>query len=396
LQVSKMPKTLLVSRSVPPGASGSSVIIGNLARQFSRDEMVIVGAWFVDSPPVEWRAEWPRLIYATINPADGWRGGRLIRWGQFPWLLLRSLWACLWNRCEVILGVYPDEIYLFTAYLVSVISGKPLYLYFHNTYLEHGRGAIMAEWLQPRAFKRARHTFVMSKAMQALYTRYYPDLVCSPLVHTYNETPPDPQRLPSLSAVGSPLRLVLSGSVNASNEGAVQHLAAAIKRLPDAELWIYSKTNTHYLKQLGVDLDNSQFHLTTVSRDTLIAELQKADILFLPHGFSDREGVEEIETIFPTRTIEYLIAGRPILAHMPDRCFIADFLREHQCALVVTDPDPEVLKAAVDRLTTDVALREQLVHNAVRAAGQFYAPVVARHLRETIQENAVKVVSRVT
>lgn len=389
-------KILLVSRSVPPGASGSSVIIGNLARQFTRDEMVVVGAWFMESPPVEWRAEWPKLIYATINPPDGWRGLRFIRWAQFPWLLVRAWWALVMNRCDVILGVYPDEIYLFAAYVLSVITGKPLYLYFHNTYLEHARGNIMAGWLQPRAFKRARHMFVMSKAMQALYRRYYPDIVCTPLVHSYNENPPEMSSLPSTETVGSPLRIVLSGSVNASNEGAVEHMAGAIRALPDTELWIYSKTNTGYLKRMGVDVDSPQFHLTTVSRDTLIEELQKADILFLPHGFGERESQEEIETIFPTRTIEYLIAGRPILAHAPDKCFISDFLREHDCALLVTEPSAEAVQAAIEQLKNDAALRRRLVQNAVRAAQQFYAPVVAAHLRGVIQESDLVVASEVS
>jgi len=251
----------------------------------------------------------------------------------------------------------------------------------------------MAGWLQPRVFKHARHVFVMSKAMQKLYQRYYPDLVCSPLTHSFNETPPDLQNLPSPTSVGKPLRLALSGGVNASNEVAVEHMAAAVKSLSDVELTIYTRTNEGYLKRLGVEGD--AFHLATVSRDHLIAELQKADILFLPHGFSERESAEEIETIFPTRTIEYLIAGRPILAHVPENCFIGDFLREHDCALIVTDPNPAALQEAILRLKTDAALRGQLVGNAVRAARQFHAPVVAQQLRDVLQSNRVKLASEV-
>jgi glycosyltransferase involved in cell wall biosynthesis len=390
----KTPKILLISRSVPPGVSGSSVIIGNLAQQFNPDEMVIVGSWFANSPIVEWQANWPKIIYATITPPDGWRGGRMLRWAQFPWLLLRIWWVCLWQHPDIILGVYPDEIYLFAAYLISLITGKPLYLYFHNTYLEHRRANMLAQWLQPRVFKHARHVFVMSKAMQKLYHSYYPGLVCTPLTHSFNETPPDLGMSPSPDTIGKPLRVALSGGVNASNEGAVEHIAAAVKSLSDVELWIYTRTNEAYLKQLGMDGD--QFHLTTMSRDDLIIELQKADILFLPHGFSKRESAEEIETIFPTRTIEYLIAGRPILAHVPEQCFIGDFLRENECALIVTDPNPEILKQAVTHLGTDMALRQRLVQNAMLAARQFYAPVVAQHLRDVIQTNRVKLASEIT
>jgi glycosyltransferase involved in cell wall biosynthesis len=391
---SKTPKILLISRSVPPGVSGSSVIIGNLARQFTRDEMVVVGSWFANSPPVTWQADWPKLIYGTITPPDGWRGARLLRWIQFPWLLLRLLWVSLWQRPETILGVYPDEIYLFASYLISLITGKPLYVYFHNTYLEHRRANVMAQWLQPRVFKHAQHVFVMSKAMQKLYQSYYPDISCSPLTHSFNETLPDLAALPSVDTVGKPLRIALSGGVNASNEGAVEHIATAVKQLPDVQMTIYSRTNEQYLKRLGVDGD--QFHLTTLSRDNLLLELQKMDILFLPHGFSERESAEEIETIFPTRTIEYLIVGRPILAHVPEPCFIGDFLREHECALIVTDPNPEMLKQAITQLAADAALRQQLVQNAIRAAKQFYAPVVAQHLRDVIQTNHVQLASEIT
>lgn len=391
---SSLPKILFISRSVPPGASGSSVITANLAQQFTPEEMVVIGAYYVGSPPVEWRAGWPRLIYATVHPPDNLRGGRWLRWGQLPWLLLRGLWVCLYQHCEIILGTYPDEIYLLAAYVISLLTGRPLFLYFHNTYLEHPRGNIMAGWLQPRVFRHAQHMFVMSRAMQELYRRYYPGLVCTPLVHSFNEPLPDPKTLPSTAEVQNPLRLVLSGSVNASNEGAVAHMAQAIAALTDTQLRIYSRTNPAYLKQLGIQ--GSQFSLTTVSRDSLIQELQQADILFLPHGFSDRESIEEIETVFPTRTIEYLIAGRPILAHVPEKCYIADFLREHQCALIVTDPGVEHLVEAINRLKTDSGLRQQLVQNALRAANQFHGPVVAGHLRSVIQASSVKVAAKLS
>ncbi|MBZ0297928.1 MAG: glycosyltransferase [Anaerolineae bacterium] len=379
-------RILYFSRSVPPGASGSAIITANLAKQFSPEEMVVIGAWFIGSPPVRWERRWPRIIYATLHPADGWRGGRAIRWIQFPWLLLRALWAA--RRCDTILATYPDEIYLMAAYFTSVITGRPLYLYFHNTYLEHDRGNLFAEWLQPRAFARARHTFVMSKGMVALYHRYYPDLDCSPLVHSFNEDLPQPVDTQALAQTHSPLQVALSGGVNASNIGAVRHMAQVIKALPDAHMKVYSKTNLGYLANVGIE--GPDFTITTVSRDVLLDELGQADIVFLPHGFSETETEEEIQTIFPTRTIEYLICGRPILAHLPADCFLADFLREHDCALLVTEPDTEALQAAVERLRNEADLRQRLVANALKAARQFHAPQVAARLREVLQTGNVE------
>lgn len=384
----RQPRILYLSRSVPPGASGSSVISGNLAKQFTPAEMIVMGAWFVGSPPVQWDSRWPKIQYATLHPADSWRGGRLIRWVQFPWLLLRVLWAIIIGRCDRVLATYPDEVYLLAAYFAVVLTNRPLYLYFHNTYLEHDRGNLFAEWLQPRVFARARHVFVMSAGMQALYRRYYPDLTCTPLVHSFNEDLPSLSEFDPAAPMSDPVRLVLSGNVNESNVGAVQHMAQAVQAMPHVQMTVYSRTNPAFLARLG--MTGPQFTLTTVSRDQLLHELRQTDIFFLPHGFSAKETEEEIQTIFPTRTIEYLISGRPILAHLPEDCFLADFLRQHQCALLVTDPNPAALQAAVERLQTDAALREQLVRNALLAAQQFHAPMVARHLRDVLHSSQVK------
>jgi len=94
---------------------------------------------------------------------------------------------------------------------------------------------------------------------------------------------------------------------------------------------------------------------------------------------------EEIKTIFPTKTIEYLISGRPILAHLPADCFLAEFLRSHDCALIVDEPSLEALKRALAILRQDEALRSKLVCNAMQAAKQFEAHEVARQMRDTIQ-----------
>lgn len=379
-------RILYFSRSVPPGASGSAIITANLAKQFSPEEMVVIGAWFIGSPPVRWEPHWPRILYATLHPADAWRGGRFIRWIQFPWLLLRALWAA--RHCDTLLATYPDEIYLMAAYFTSVILGRPLYLYFHNTYLEHDRGNLFAEWLQPRVFARARHTFVMSRGMVDLYQGYYPDLDCSPLVHSFNEALPQSPDAEMLAQAHSPLRLALSGGVNASNIGAVRRMAQVVRALPAAHMKVYTKTNLGYLAKVGIE--GRAFTITTVSRDVLLDELGQADIVFLPHGFSETETEEEIQTIFPTRTIEYLICGRPILAHLPAGCFLVGFLREHDCALLVTEPDTDALRQAVEQLRGDAALRQRLVANALKAAHQFHAPQVAARLRQVLQTGNVE------
>jgi glycosyltransferase involved in cell wall biosynthesis len=92
----------------------------------------------------------------------------------------------------------------------------------------------------------------------------------------------------------------------------------------------------------------------------------------------------EYQTIFPTKTIEYLICGRPILAHTPPNCFLTRFLQQWDCALIVEEPTVDAVVAAIARLRSDKALRDRLVGNALKAAEQFQAEHVAAHLRKML------------
>jgi glycosyltransferase involved in cell wall biosynthesis len=295
------------------------------------------------------------------------------------------LWRCLRlvrrHRVESILVVFPDEEFLLVAYLCARIARRRLVAYFHNTYLEdrHGLYKVFARWLQTRIFASADHVFVMSEGMSELYREYYPNLKQTPLVHSFNDPIPTcavPQ------AVGSPMKVVLSGNVNASCVDAATRLGEAVASCPDTRLTIYSGTDRNHLKSIGLLRDGAECFM--VSREELLPRLGEADFLILPHGFTGSRSQEEYRTIFPTKTIEYLISGRPILAHSPPDCFLTRFLRTNECALIVDKPDVHALREAMERLRTDYPLRRRLVENALKTARQFQAAEVAAELRRWI------------
>jgi glycosyltransferase involved in cell wall biosynthesis len=271
--------------------------------------------------------------------------------------------------------------YLLAAYLVARLTRKPLYGYFHNTYYENHRDSLLARWLQPRVFAYARHIFVMSEGMQRLYQQNYPGLSCSPLVHTFNDPIPAFEPPP----LHNPVRLCFSGSINPSCADAATRMAQLVQEVDNVQVTLLTGVPQVVVERTG--FVGPKVTVTTVSRDELIDKLREADILLLPHGFTSTFAQEEIQTIFPTKVIEYLISGRSILAHMPGDCFLAEFLRRHNCALIVDEPSVEALKAGLQRLVEDDRLRAELVCNALRAAEQFRAPVVAAHLRKVVTHN---------
>jgi glycosyltransferase involved in cell wall biosynthesis len=374
-------RMLLLSWSVPPETSGSATIVGNLAKQFSGEEMIVAGEQPNGRPAVVWQENWPELVYLV----KGWpETGRAVRWRrklQLPLLLLRCFQLMRRHRFEAVVVVFPNEEFLFAGYLTALLSGARLYPYFHNTYVENrkGLGLYVARWLQRRVFSKAAHVFVMSQGMVELYRERYPRLKCSALVHSFNEP------IPSFSpppAARSPVQLTICGNINESNRESAVRVGEAIAQNEDAVLTLLSGTPRAYLLQIGLLRNGIRYE--TVSRDQLVTRLQDADIVVLPHSCAGRYSVDEYRTIFPTKTIEYLICGRPILAHVPRNCYLTRFLREHSCALIVDEPSVAALLKAIKRLCTDTELRSQLVRNALQAATKFHAPRVAAAFRAQV------------
>jgi glycosyltransferase involved in cell wall biosynthesis len=373
---------LLLSWTVPPETTGSAVIVGNLAKQFSRSQMIVAGERPRNKPAIVWKDEWPEISYVSKAWPQTRRGARWWRKLQIPVLVLRCLRLAWKQQCTRIVVVFPCEEYLLVGYMVAKITGAALFPYFHNTYVEqcepHTLHARIARWFQSRVFREAGHVFVMSDGMVELYGKRYPHVKCSALLHSFNEDIPDYNAPPP---VAEPSHFMLSGNINESCTDAATRLAAAVS-LVNGRLTILSGTPKAHLQKLGMMRDGVRHE--TVSRDLLVGRLAEADVVLLAHGFTGGLSDEEYRTIFPTKTIEYLICGRPILAHAPADCYLTRFLCEHGCALVVDRPDHDDLVTAIHRLCADAALRASLVRNALRVARRFQASIVAASLRSVL------------
>jgi glycosyltransferase involved in cell wall biosynthesis len=378
-----MRRVLLVSWSLPPEPTGSAVIVGNLAKQFRADEMVLAGEKPCGRPPVTWKRHWPRLKHIAVGLPPNWRGARWWRRVQLPLMLLRSILLVKKLRCAAVLVVFPNEEFLLVGYLTALWTGIPLFVYFHNTYLENRRGIGLhfARWLQGGVFSLARHVFVMSDGMVDLYKHNYPKLKCSALVHSFNESLASVRSFPGMH---NPARLIISGNINESCRDAAIRFSEAVAQMKNVTLTILSGTPRSDLVELGV-LRNGTYY-ETVSRDDLLSRLAQADIVLLPHGFTGGCAPEEYQSMFPTKTIEYLISGRPILAHTPPDCYLTRFLKENGCAYVVEEASVTALIDALEQLRTDRDLCARLVERALHAARKFHAPQVATFFRTQLEQ----------
>ncbi|MFQ5458069.1 MAG: glycosyltransferase, partial [Myxococcota bacterium] len=94
---------------------------------------------------------------------------------------------------------------------------------------------------------------------------------------------------------------------------------------------------------------------------------READLLYLPLAF-ETPWEDEIRTVYPTKAVEYLLSGTPILLHAPPGCYTVEDARRYGWAYVVDTQNPAALGEAVRILLEDTNLRRRLTQSARAAA----------------------------
>ena len=377
-------KTLVTSWCLPPGLNGSSNIVSNLARGFDADELVLAGELGPGPKDNQWDDEGGKkpAVY-FIHKQWPWKFKKTVRLFLFPFILWRMSRVYKKTKCRQILAVFPNEIYSFMALIIARWNRVPFYSYFHNTYLDNRFGIkrTFASWLQPKIFRHSKIVFVMSEGMQTVLTKRYPGVRFEPLVHSFHGEIPQSNHRP---IPDQSMKIGFMGNLNNSNLDAFSRFKHILEAFPDCQLTTYSGAADSLFREAGVSGKNVTH--TKVGFDEVVDALKQHDLLFLPHGFEGGFNEIEYETIFPTRTIPYLLAGVPIVAHSPPNAFLTKWLRRHDCAEIVDTKKTEDLVGTVQRLISSPQRQSEIASNALVAAEQFQIASVVDLLKSSINE----------
>ena len=385
-------KVLMVSWSVLPKKGGSSIIVENLAKNFSTGEMVVLGSrklW--QNTKIQRSVNGPKFCYFFSELDLFGRGSRFFSWfakWRFP-ALVRAIKSLIRQEgIDHVIGVYPNEIYCHAACIAAQETNTPFSAYFHNTYTENlAINDPRAPAIQEEIFNQARLIFVMSKGMQKFYEKKYGLPKFVPLVHTFNEYPPKTEtgQLPKKNK--KHYKLVAIGNFNESNLEATRRFVKAVKTNPKYTLYLYTHVPKMLLWKRGIDLE-AVHHQGFVRPDQIHQVLQEYDVCVLTHGFKGGYGEIEYQTIFPTRTIPLLLSGKPIIAHSPPGSFLNNFISENHCAELVSEPSQEAILQGLERITNDGNYQNQLLKASRQAAKQFYGPLVVNNLKRILAQNS--------
>ncbi len=375
----KKGKTLFLTIAYPPNPTASAVVHRHLLDQFDPKSFVVITGFF----PGAKRAEVPKevrrhFIYLSFEFFSSKAHRIIARMQRVTIPLFLNFYIWLIKPKRIIIG-YPDLYWLDICSAVALKKNIPFIPYLHDTVLEatyFSRSKELAGEVQQRIFSKAYNIAVMSEGMQALYKKKY-QVDSIAWEHIYPEQP-------VIFNGEKENRAHWSGDVYEVNYKAVIRLNAALEKMGIR----FSISNGKTREQLGAyGIKGTQLQKVYYPRRAdYLVQLSSAKILLLGLNYAGECAVheDELSSIFSTKTPEYLGSGSLIVYHGPKHYFLARFLLENDCGIVIDTTDENELLTQLKNIINNYDSYSDKIKNAANSLQLFNASRISRKLISTL------------
>ncbi|MCM2255435.1 MAG: glycosyltransferase [Vicinamibacteria bacterium] len=372
----------IVSHTLPPAPNGQAIVLGRLLEGLDHHDVLLLTSMNLEAKVV------PRALRAATVPLPPEPRVSTRVWGLRTAAALTDMVVRGSSRADAIrrlagqhgaraIVCCTGEVFEMVACAHAARSlGLPFHVVMFDWYAHKFRSmpglqgriaSAFAGWAEPHLLADAAAVVVTNEVMAEELARR------DGLRPVVIRLPADPDLLRGDADEASASRpwprvpprveIVFCGSIYHAHHGALVNLLAAIRELAplDIGLVLYSSADPKDLAAAGIE---GPFELRPwASLEEIRTAMKAADVLFLPFAF-DAPFPQIVRTATPTKLPDYLASGRPLLAHVPADTFVARYLRQHECGLLVDRDDPAALAAALRRLIEEPELRARLARNA--------------------------------
>ena len=370
-------KVLLISDWAPPMLDGPSIILGNILREFKPEDLVLYTrrldrhtkifckkgnevdvkryAVTVPSPHAVTQSSFLRRIFRVLEVVT------------IPFTTIKGLLIALKEKPDYILATsdIPHGHFMIAAFFIAAALRKKLFFYLFDPIEEFASSRmhrVLMRYFEPRMFNYASGVITMNNHLARHYKEKY-EIDCRVLHHSYNN-PESAESKRNGNNKNKDFKVVFPGNVSKYQLDALLNLKKALQLVKSGvQLVIYTPVNQETLNEYGLNGDN--IIISHVDHQTLEEELKKADLLFLPLSFENAASII-VKAAFPSKTMDYMASGRPIIVHAPADCFIAEYAREKKFAEVVTDNNIVSLANAIESLLVNHDRQEELIRNSYK------------------------------
>lgn len=315
---------------------------------------------------------------------------RYLEYLWVPLIAFRAVRVARREKVRAIFANYPFGYFLVAGWLASRVARLPLFVYMHSLWeetVDTAADRTMARLLEGRIFRDAVKVYVPTEEAARHYRAkhgFTPGL----LPHAVNLE----DGAPAAGAPGdrcdpSVRTIVFTGGVYNMNRDALEAMVRAVEGMPigpgepEIRFLVCAPNDPATLARLGIAGTRTQ--VRCVNTATAMRLQREADVLYVPLAFNT-PWQDEIRTVFPTKVVEYVMSGTPILLHAPGDCYTVEDARRFGWAHVVATLEPAPLQEAIRRLLADRPLRERLVAGARAAAETRDARKIASELERDL------------
>lgn len=324
----------------------------------------------------EWRNVMkPNWHFYGIPPIHSHRFIPGYEWLWIFQIISKGLRAIKKHKCQSIILLLLEERYIFSGYIISLISRLPLIFYVQDLYADGKTkddgffNRKFANWLEKSVIKKSKYHITNAPGLVGYYRRKWS--VDMKLIS--NCYPPDfvlkSYRSKEDNEYNSDFIIGFCGSVYWHNVNNLKKLCIAASKISNSRLAIFGSQSPEYLKKLGITGVHISQEYYPNSND-LQEALSKCDVLYFPFTFDPKYKLSMINA-FPTKVHNYLSCGRPILVNCPSDCYLSKYFGSNGAAMVVNRDSPSELLKALIQLKEDKDYVQQIVQNASRVAKSY-------------------------
>jgi glycosyltransferase involved in cell wall biosynthesis len=376
-------KLVIISRSFAPMVIGTPVLLSNLFSSYKAPVEALAG-WLYDAkvdpaftPPCPSR--YLRMPHPFLQRVFDRYVNKMVP--LIEWYLSRSLKEI---KPTVVLATCPSGEFFTAAWRACKKLGIPFWAHMHDLWEENipenSQNKTFARKWEAEILPGAHTVFCMTGIQQTHYEKKYPGIRTALLPHTIR---PDRLSFPPVfrtEKISQKKKWVIySGNISDNmNLDAVQQFVRAVDLLPDwVGIKMFVSWNEDLCKRKGIW--NQKIHYDWLPMEAANREVAAANLLFLPLSFKNA-AMEEVRTVFATKTLDYLTSGTPILVYSPANSFHTISAGERGWGHIVVEDSPEAIVQGILQVIENEELSRQLVEGAWKEACSRSADTYARQL----------------
>jgi len=277
----------------------------------------------------------------------------LLNWAVLACVTVAATMTILRRQVAVVVTVFHDR-YFLAAAAAGWLTRKPYVVVVHDDFVSREESATwfsrrIVKPLSGMVLRHAAHVYAISPGMRRLLQVEFG----AESEVQWPATERHPRRAQFAAAAGKETIILFAGAITYAVEDSLRVLIEIITsgRLQrdgiSVKLHLYSRLSDDQRGAFGSHPD--VVVKNWVMQSEMPGVLAGADILFLPYSFLESSR-HAVETGFPSKTADYLAAGKPVLVFGPPYSTVVHYALEEGFAEVVTECSADALTRAIERV----------------------------------------------